>query len=69
MSGDFLQISHYYTAEQFRDEDGVVEILVRFKGSSDGHVILAEYANTSETDPVYIVSFSLKPEIEIRNLE
>lgn len=54
MSGDHTEVSHYYTIDSFVEEGGMIELLVRFKGTSDGHLFLSEFANNS--DPSYIVS-------------
>lgn len=48
------QYTTFYDAKNFYDHDGIFEMLVRFKGIADGHIILT--TNASDAEPRYTVS-------------
>lgn len=48
------QYKTYYQAKPFYAADGVFELLIRFKGIADGHVILT--SNATSEEPRYTVS-------------
>jgi len=45
-----------HSAFPYFNEDGVLELFVRFKGPADGHVVLLSNQNASDVDNRYIVS-------------
>ncbi|ODN00610.1 hypothetical protein Ocin01_06083 [Orchesella cincta] len=48
------QYKTFYEAQEFYGHDGVFEMLVRFKGIADGHIILT--TNATSDEPRYAIS-------------